>query len=755
MAYTDNNTDAATTPADALATVADMIREAEKHADDLSSDRITAMEYYDGVMRDTPADKGRSSVVSRDVRTNIKKVLPSIMRTMFGSSNVVEYQPVGPRDEEGAQQASDYVNRVIAPETDMRRHVEDAIHDALLLRNGILRWWWEEKKCAQVSEHTGLTEFAFAELVSDDEVEVLEHSERPELVEIEALGPDGQPIPPQEIIVHDVKIRRVTAKRCVRVSCVPRERFLIHPDAIDVQDSILTGERVRMTRSDLIAMGYDYDLVMGLQQAGEDDTEEDVRRDAILNTDEAHRPNELIDYYDVFVRYDMDGDGIAELRHMCFAGGLGERNLLMDEEATEVQFCDIKTMARPHQWEGISLADDLRDIQRIKTVLMRQTLDNIYWQNNPQPIMQDGAVKDMDAVMNPEFGKPIRVQQGISVRDAYGFSPVPFVAQQSFAMLEYLDNEAQDRTGVSDASAGLAPDALQNMTATASEMLNQAGIGQTEMMVRTVASGLRDFFKGILRLIVRHQDVARTVRLRGEWVEFDPRHWNTEMDCTVNVGLGAGTRERDMQLMQYVMGMQEKLIAAFGPDNPYVKPENLWEALSKSAESAGLQTPELYFTEPDPQEIQQKMEQMRNQPDPEQMKMQAQMQLEQAKLQADMQKAEMQAKVARDKEEAQMQADLTVGRERLQADAALSEQKLAWEREKLMMQQRLELVKMGLEQNEAGEPINAQAEAMRAMLAQTQSMMQALASQVEQSNRPKRVVRDDMGEIIGVEPVMQ
>jgi len=260
-------------------------------------------------------------------------------------------------------------------------------------------------------------------------------------------------------------------------------------------------------------------------------------------------------------------------------------------------------MARPHQWEGISIADDAMDIQRAKTVLLRQTLDNIYWQNNPQPMMQDGAVIDQDAVFNPEFGKPIRMRDGVSVKDALGFFQVPFVAQQSFGMMDYFDQEAQDRTGVTDASAGIAPDALQNQTATATALIERQGIGQTEMMVRTVAEGLRRFFRGLLRLIIRHQDVGRTVRLRDEWVEFDPRHWNAQMDCTVNVGLGAGTRERDMQVMQFVMGMQEKLLAAFGPDNPFVKPENVWEALSRSIEAAGLKEPEMYFTEPDAAEV--------------------------------------------------------------------------------------------------------------------------------------------------------
>lgn len=677
---------------DAIATIADMVREAEKHADDLSADRIRAIEYYQGEMQDTPADTGRSQMVSRDVRANIKKVLPSLVRTILGSDTVAEYQPVGPDDEQGAEQASDYVNSVIVPECDLRRVIEDALHDALLLRNGILRWWWEEKQCVSISSHSGLSDDAFAELVSGDDTEVLEHSEGQEMVD----GPEG-PVP---VTVHDVKIRRTTVERKPRAACVPRERFLIHPDATTLDDSLLTGEIMQVTRSDLIAMGYDKDTVMGLSQAKEDDYESDIRRDFVEDSDESHMANQQLDYYDIYVRYDMDGDGISELRHMCFAGGLHERNLLHDEECDEIQFADVKVMSQPHQWEGISLADDLMDIQRAKTVLVRQTLDNLYWQNNPQPIMQDDVVKNPDAVFNPEFGLPIRVREGFDVRQAVNFAQVPFVAAQSFEMLNYFDGEAQDRTGVSDASAGLEPDALQNMTATASEMINQASIGQTEMMVRTAAEGLRKFFRGMLRLITRHQDIPRTVRLNGEWVEFDPRHWNADMDCSVNIGLGAGTRERDMQVMQYVMGLQEKLLAAFGPDNPYVKPENLWEALSRTVEAAGLKTPSMYFTEPDPEEIAQKLAQAA-QNNPEAEKIQAEMQAKQADVQAKVQIEQAKMQTQREKERAQMEADLEVERARLQADAVRQEQQLAWEREKFAQEMQFKRDQMEQDRQDA------------------------------------------------------
>ncbi|MHC2490618.1 hypothetical protein ACVII0_004410 [Sinorhizobium meliloti] len=639
------------------AQVSQLVKDCENYRDELSVDRIKAMEYYDGIMKDTPADPNRSKVVSRDVRSAIKKVLPSVIRTILGNDKVVEYQPVNEGDEAAAEQATDYVNFVVFPESDGYDAVQDAAHDALKLRNGIIRWWYDKKRKVQVSKHTGLEEQALVQLVADDDVEVLEQEQYEEQIDT----PQG----PQPVTLYNVKIRRVSEYGCTKLAAVPLEEFLIHPDAISIDDSPITGMKTRLRRSDLVEMGYDREKVDSFPASGSDIEEEEEeftrRRDAFDENDSIVKALQEVDYYELYVKIDADDDGIAELRRMVFAGGLAEVNLLEDEEWDEVPFADLITERRPHQREGNSVTDDMAEIQRVKTVLMRQTLDNLYWQNNQQPIVQEGTIANPEAVLNPKFGQPIRVNQGIDVRGAVGYNTVPFVAEQSFGMLSYLDQEATDRTGISDASSGMAPDALQNMTAKASAMIEAAGVGQTELMVRTFAQGLRRVFQGLLRLIIKHQDKPRTVRLRNQWVTFDPRQWNADMDVTVNTGLGAGTRERDMMMMQVVGQQQEKLLAAYGPvNNPYVSAENIWNSVSRGVEAAGLRTPDLYFTKPTPEQIKQLEQAQANKPDPEMEKVKI-------KAQADQQKTQLDAQLQREK----MQHEAQLETQRIQQEMAL------------------------------------------------------------------------------------
>lgn len=639
------------------AQVSQLVKDCENYRDELSVDRIKAMEYYDGEMKDTPADANRSKVVSRDVRSAIKKVLPSLIRTILGNDKVVEYQPVNEGDEAAAEQATDYINYVVFPESDGYDAVQDAAHDALKLRNGIIRWWYDKKRKVQVSKHTGLEEQALVQLVADDDVEVLEQEQYEEQIDT----PQG----PQPVTLYNVKIRRVSEYGCTKLAAVPLEEFLIHPDAISIDDSPITGMKTRLRRSDLVEMGYDREKVDSFPASGSDIEEEEEeftrRRDAFDENDSIVKALQEVDYYELYVKIDADDDGIAELRRMVFAGGLAEVNLLEDEEWDEVPFADLIVERRPHQREGNSVTDDMAEIQRVKTVLMRQTLDNLYWQNNQQPIVQEGVIQNPESVLNPKFGQPIRVAQGIDVRGAVGYNTVPFVAEQSFGMLAYMDQEATDRTGISDASSGMAPDALQNMTAKASSMIEAAGIGQTELMVRTFSQGLKRVFQGLLRLVIKHQDKPRMVRLRNQWVTFDPRQWNAEMDCTVNTGLGAGTRERDMMMMQVVGAQQEKLLAAYGPvNNPYVSAENIWNSVSRGVEAAGLRTPDLYFTKPTPEQIDQLQKAQASKPDPEMEKVKI-------KAQADQQKAQLDAQLQREK----MQQEAQLETQRIQQEMAL------------------------------------------------------------------------------------
>lgn len=662
------------------ALVFNLVKECEEARNEGSKDRKRAIAYYDGEVTlngDLPPEPGRSRAVSQDMKAVEQKLLPSILRVILGGDKIAEYAPVGKDDTQGADDATIYINHKVAPDIGLKKVIEEAVHDALKLRNGILKWYYEERTSVKVTRHKGLSDEEFVSVAGAEDVEVLEHTLRQE----ELIQPDGQMAPTQ---VHDIKIRRKHKQCGPRVTCVPLEDFLTHSTTIDFATAPILGEHRKLTRSDLVAMGFDADRVADLPMAGTD-LEKDAERDAYRRrvedgqSVEAHAMQE-IEYYDLLVRVDKDGDGIAELRRLVFAGGVKEEYLFIDEEFDEPNYANVFPRMRPHDWIGDSPLWDAMEIQKIKTQLLRQTLDNLYWQNMPQPMVLEGALVDKSAVLEPGFGKPIRVgEQTDDVRKAVGFLQVPFFAEKSFNMLAFLDDALADRTGVSDASGGLAPDALQNVTAKASAMLEQQGVGQAEMMVKTIAECLKPVFRGLLKLVVQYQDGPVELRFQGKPLQFDPRVWDIGMDVSVNTGLGAGTRERDMMMMQMVGGMQQTIVQFMGQENPLVGIDEVYNTAAKTIEAAGIVNSSQYIKQPTPEESQAYMQKMANKPSPEMEKAQAQAKAKEVEVQAQMQADA--AKLQQDGEirMRQMELDHQLKREQMVAELQLKREQLAAE----------------------------------------------------------------------------
>ncbi len=159
------------------------------------------------------------------------------------------------------------------------------------------------------------------------------------------------------------------------------------------------------------------------------------------------------------------------------------------------------------------------------------------WLRQPDPTVTYNFLMawTLDDLLTSTAGGVIRAKSQGAVQQLV----VQNVAQAAFPMLQYLDTVQSKRTGVSDASQGLDPAILQNVTAAAVASMQQAGAGKIELMARIFAeTGVKSLFQGILHLLCKYQDKARMVRMRGEFVEFDPRTWANQYDVSINVGLG-------------------------------------------------------------------------------------------------------------------------------------------------------------------------------------------------------------------------
>lgn len=651
---------------------------------ELAANRRKALEYYHGDMsKDMPAEKGRSSVVSRDVADTVGWMLPQIMRVFCASDRIAVAEPVGEEDEDQAQEATEGLNHIFWKDNPGYKILRDATWDALVLKNAVLKVYNDDTPEYSTSFHSGLLDNDIAQLEADEEVEITHQTTKTEMI----LLPDemGQMIE-QPVNVHEVKVKRLKSKARRKLVVIPPEDYFQDEDATTTEEARFKAHRSDKTRSALIEMGFDKKTVMDLGTDKDDNLDDRARgRNDDQQNDIADKSMEIVELFECYLKVDVDDDGIAETIRAYYAGTSSGGELL-DWEVWEDEgpFYDIPCDPIPHRWDGNSIADETMDIQRVKTAMWRQFNDNIYASNNPQRFVV-GEIINPDELFSPTFGGSVFGKSGSSVTDL----TVPMVADKALAGMNYADEVGARRTGVNRQSMALDPEALQNQSATANQNNKDAAYTQVEQVARDMAElGWKPVFRALMKLEIKHQDRQRQIRMGKKVVTIDPRSWNADMDITVNVGLGTGSRDRDLAMLGNVLQSQlmmvDRFMGAGAVDDAIDMLPKILNTLTKMAESAGLRNPDAYYpeyTEEKVAKLKQLAAQKAQQGDPkvaaDAAKAQADAQLSQAKMQMDQQEAQQRMQFDMQKAE----ADLTIRREQLAAEMQLKREQLAAELE--------------------------------------------------------------------------
>ena len=611
-----------------------------------TDDRRKALEYYNRYEYGNEVE-GRSQIVTGEVAEVVDGALPQLLRIFTQSDEIVRFEPKGPGDEEKAKQATEYVNWVMSRDNDGVLLMHNWFKDALLQKNGIVKVYWDEKIDVSKEKYQNLTQDEVTMLLNDPEVEVV--NQKTTEVAPAGIDPMGMPIPP--VFSYDVKLKKTKKTGKVIVENVPPEEFLISKKARTIADAPFVAHRKLATRSELIAMGYEKDIVDNLP------TYADLtyNQENVARFDQGEQPSDQasldfsmqeIEVIESYIKVDFDGDGIAELRKVTYAGS----DILDNEEVDFVPFCSICPIPMPHKFFGHSLADRAVDIQLIKSTVTRQILDNLYMTNSPRMGVVEGQV-NLDDLLTVTANGIVRMKNTQAIVPL----TVPPTANQSFPLLEYLDSVQAKRTGVSDQMNGLNPDVLQNSTATAVAMMQNSAAGKVELIARVFAeTGVKDLFQKILQLLCKYQDKERIVRLRGKYVSIDPREWTNGFDISINVGLGTGNKQEQMAMIAMVLGKQEEILKTVGINNPLVSLTNYRQTLGRFIEAAGFKDSNEFFLEITPEQEQQMAQQSQQQGQQQDPAMQAYVAQMQAKMEADNAKAQNDIQISQVKAEAQI-----------------------------------------------------------------------------------------------------
>jgi hypothetical protein len=636
----------------------------------VSYDRAKALDYYFGEPLGNEVE-GRSQVVTSEVSDTIEWILPQLLKMFATTTEVVRFDPVGPEDEAQADQETDYINHIFYKENDGFDILYTWFKDALLSKNGIVKYYYDETVDRASESYEGLTPDEFMMLVQPEEIEVKEYTE----------SEDG---------LIDVTIERTDRKGKINIEPVPPEEFLIDSDfsGQNLSTCEFCAHQTVKTMSQLRQAGYDKKKIETLNSYYDDENLlepeyqsrfNDVTSSlGIQDDEESDKSMRKVQITECIKRVDYNGDGIAELRKITLAN---ETVVLENEEIGYVPFETITPIKVPHRFFGRSIADMVMDLQEIKSTLLRNILDNLYLINNTRTAVVDGEVNLEDLLDSRPGGVVRMTAPGM----ANPLPTQPFTGQ-AFGMLEYLDTLRENRTGVTRYNQGMDANSL-NKTATGIDKIMTASQERVHLIARIFGDGVKRLMLGLHRLALQNMDKEKIIRIRGDWVPVNPSEWKDRENMTVTVGLGTGDKDKQKANLMGILQIQKEAMAAGG--QMFVEPKHILYTFKKYIEACGYQDVDQFFN--DPNTVPWPPEQQG--PSPEEMMIQVQMQIEQMKAQVQQQKTQI---------EAQLDArELELREREAQFNLALKQEKMNLDKEKAIVKAELDENKRRLAETEA------------------------------------------------------
>ena len=598
---------------------------------------------------------GRSQIILPDVQETIDYMAVSVLRTFVSGDRVVEFEATNEEDEALADEATAAIGYNFMRQQDGYRILHDWCVSGLLDRYGVAK-----------------TMATTEERVIRERVQI---SDPVELEGFQGEVEEADPITDEmgQIAGYQLLLKSERSEKRFIDQTIPPDEFRFSPRARHEDDADYLAHVCAKTRSEMVAMGFARDQVYSLPAHNHIPERQD-------DYDHWHRAEstpalEEVLLCEEYARIDIDDDGIAErvtvfrVENDILRWQDGSLAIETVEEQPFSVFCPFP---RPNRMVGWSLADKVMDIQLARSTVARQLLDGMYNANMPRPIVDINMAADetMDDILSPVPGSPIRVRGGAASVQPY---QTGFDVGRSLSVMEWMTGERESRTGITRLNQGLDADTL-NKTATGTALMQAQGQQQEEFIARNLGEAFSRLVAKKYRLMRREGEPFR-IKVDGQYKEVDPRNWPEEVNVTIRVGLGTGSKDKRIQAR-----MMLAPILAEGFQNKQVTAKHLFNAFDGLVRDLGIGTGDKYWIDPDAPDAPQER------PDPAMLAMQAEQQREDAKLQLEAQKAEAKAQSDRDMAAAKIElmreesaAKLELEREKSTAEAQMNMERMAFE----------------------------------------------------------------------------
>ena len=606
--------------------------------------------------------RGRSQHVSRDVFDAVEAVKAMMLETFSADRNICRFDPQSPDDVFTARMATAWTNYNFYRQNNGYKILADVIHDALVAKTGVVKRYWKKDYRYESEEFSQFSENEFAMMMSAPDVELMEVVEE----SIEVVDEQTGTAYSQVALSGTTRRRFDVSKVCVET--VEPEDFLINPRAKTVQDSDFCSHRMARTRGELLSEGFDPDVVAKLDE--EDMLKEDgsIGRDSVdsfrhdrFGLDDA-RDREYVTLYESYIkRHD------PEINECVYYKCTHSRRVMLDIElVSEMPFRTFTPFPLPHRFYGMSLADQLCDLQKTMSSLKRGVVDHLMLTTTSRWVANLSLVKNPRDLLDNRVGAVVDVMSP-NPESVVRPLPTPQLNGNVYTAIENFEQEKEQRSGSSRMSRGMDSTAISKQNS--SDLINtfmNASNRRIMVMCRNFAENfLKPLMHDLYRLGVEYENETVMLQLDGSFQPVTPSALGDRTEMTVAVALTPEEQQAEAQKLltldtQFTSNPADPTVGGlYGQQQRHALLSRAFELLNIKDGASFLQDP----NDPAYQQQQQQMQQMQQQ----QQQAQEQMQMEQMQFQAQL--ADRQTAVV----EGQLELDALKEANRVQLEALKQE----------------------------------------------------------------------------------
>lgn len=496
-----------------------------KSADQLKQDQDALIARWRDEYNGAPygnEEKGKSSIVSRDIKKQSEWQHATIIDPFVSTSDIIKCTPITFEDELAAQQNELLLNTQFCRKFNRFNFMSKAIK--ILDREGTLvvqtGWDYQDEEVKTIAEVVVMDEFGNESIVEKE-------------------------------ITETVVIRnQPTAKVC------RNEDIYIDPTCQDDLD-----------KAQFIIYRYETDIST-LKQDGRYKNLDKVVKDGLDGTDydystpddtdfkfsDAPRKKQIV--YEYWGNYDVNGDGIAEAIVCAWIGGTIIRLQSNPYPDGKPPFLTVPFNSIPFKIHGEANAELIGDNQKIKTAVIRGLIDNMAQSNNGQVGVRKGA---LDPANRKKFIEGKNFQFNGTPNDFWhgNYNALPGSA---FDMIGLMNNEIESITGTKSFSGGINAGSLGGTATGARGALDATAVRRMNL-VRNIAENL---VKPLIRKwmaynaeFLEEEEVVRVTNNEYVPVRRDDLEGRVDIDIAISTAEDNAAKSQELSFLLQTLGPNE------------------------------------------------------------------------------------------------------------------------------------------------------------------------------------------------------